>query len=119
MTFNLWFVIIGGLLIFMALAGSVVKRLPLTTSILYLGVGFALGPYALGLIRLEAVAESAFLERFTEVAVIISLFTAGLKLRVPLNDKSWRIPVRLAFASMTFTVGLIALIGYYLVASLD
>ena len=113
MTFNLWFVIIGGLLIFMALAGSVVKRLPLTTSILYLGVGFALGPYAIGLIRLDAIAESAFLERFTEVAVIISLFTAGLKLRVPLNDKSWRIPLRLAFVSMTFTVGLIGLIGYY------
>ncbi len=44
MNFNLWFVIAGALFIMMALAGTLVKRLPLTTSFLYLLAGVALGP---------------------------------------------------------------------------
>jgi NhaP-type Na+/H+ or K+/H+ antiporter len=55
--------------------------------------------------------EAAIVERITEVAVIVSLFTAGLKLRVPLRDPLWRLPVVLASWSMALTVGLIALVG--------
>jgi NhaP-type Na+/H+ or K+/H+ antiporter len=113
-TFTLWFVIIGVLLIAMALADSELKRLPLTTALLYLLVGIGLGPVGLGLIRTDPVASSAFLERAAEVVVIISLFSAGLKLRTPLSNGRWAVPVRLAFGSMTLTVGLIALIGWAL-----
>jgi NhaP-type Na+/H+ or K+/H+ antiporter len=66
------------------------------------------------LIQIDPVEDSAFLERVTELAVIISLFTAGLKLRLPLKDERWRIPLRLAFVSMALTVGLISLAGVYL-----
>jgi NhaP-type Na+/H+ or K+/H+ antiporter len=108
---NLWFVIVGVLFIAMALSGSVLKPLPLTTSILYLAVGVVLGPVGLGLIRLDPIMQAGLLERVTEVAVLISLFTAGLKLRSPLGDSRWRIPLRLAFGSMTITVVLVALVG--------
>jgi len=47
------------------------------------------------------------------VAVCISLFAAGLKMRSPFNETRWRLPLRLAFISMTATVALIALIGFY------
>ena len=95
----------------MALTGSVLKRLPLTATILYLGVGFALGSGGFGLIQLDPVKNSALLERLTEVSVIVSLFTTGLKLRTPLSDNMWRLVARLAFGSMTLTVLLIALVG--------
>ncbi|MBW3625196.1 MAG: cation:proton antiporter [Armatimonadetes bacterium] len=111
MNFTLWFVIIGGLLIFMALCGTVMKRLPLTTSMLYLAIGFALGPVGYGLLHVDPLRHSAFLERLTEVAVIVSLFTAGLKLRMPFSNPLWLLPLRLAFISMALTVGLIALVG--------
>lgn len=111
MTFTLWFLIVGLVFIVMALGGSVLRRLPLSTSLLYLGVGVGIGPLGLGLIEINAVDEAAFLERLTEVAVIISLFTAGLKLRLPLRDERWRLPVILAFGSMTVTVALIAVVG--------
>ena len=114
LNFNLWFVIIGGLLIFMALCGSLMKRLPLTTALLYLAIGCALGPAGYGLMSFDPLRDSAFLERLTEVAVIVSLFTAGLKLRMPFSDRRWLLPVRLAFGSMALTVGLIALAGVYL-----
>ena len=113
MNFNLLFVIVGVLLVVMALSAALLKRLPLTTSILYLAVGLLLGPFVSGMIRLDPVERSSMLERFTEVAVIVSLFTAGLKLRLPFSDPGWWLPLRLALLSMTITVGLVTLAGVY------
>jgi len=113
MEFNLWFVIAGILFIGMGLAGSVIKRLPLTTSFLYLLAGVALGPAWLGLITIDVVRHAHLLERITEIAVIISLFTAGLKLRVPLTDSLWKLPLRLASISMTFTVLMVTAVGVW------
>jgi NhaP-type Na+/H+ or K+/H+ antiporter len=111
--FTVWYIIVGALLVTMALAGTLVRRLPLTASLLYLALGVALGPWGAGLIRLDAIRWAPVLERVTEVAVIVSLFTAGLKTRVPLRDGRWWLPARLASASMVVTVGLVALAGVY------
>ncbi|MES2354790.1 MAG: cation:proton antiporter [Pseudomonadota bacterium] len=113
MTATLWYLTIGALLICMALASSMVKRLPLSTATLYLFIGIALGPGGAGLLHLDPLKNSAILERITEVAVIISLFSAGLKLRVPLRDRRWRVPFRLAVVSMILTVGLVTLVGVF------
>jgi NhaP-type Na+/H+ or K+/H+ antiporter len=98
----------------MALSGSVLKRLPLSTSLVYLLAGVGLGGYGYNLLRLDPLRDAPLLERLSEVAVIVSLFTTGLKLSPPLSDRRWLIPVRLAFVSMTLTVGLIALAGHFL-----
>jgi sodium/hydrogen antiporter len=111
MTFTLWFLIAGGLLIFMALAGSVLRRLPLSTAMVYLAVGLGLGPLGIGLLDLDIVRDAALIERLAEVAVLISLFSAGLKLRMPFSEGRWRLPGRLAFGAMTITVVLITLVG--------
>ena len=104
MEFAIGFVFVGAIFLLMALSGTVLKRLPLSTSMLYLAAGVLIGPYGFGLIAVDPVRQSATLERITEVAVIISLFAAGLKLRVPLRDRLWRLPVVLAFGSMAMTV---------------
>jgi sodium/hydrogen antiporter len=109
--FTVSYIVVGAVFIVMALSGSVLKRLPLSTSMLYLAAGVLIGPHALNLIHFDAIMEAAIVERITEVAVIVSLFTAGLKLRVPLRDPLWRLPVVLASWSMALTVGLIALVG--------
>ncbi|HET7157677.1 MAG TPA: sodium:proton antiporter [Burkholderiales bacterium] len=103
----------GGVLVVMALSGSVLKRLPLTASMFYLALGFILGPTLFGVIDISMLNESAMLERITEVAVLISLFTAGLKLRVPLDERRWILPVRLATLSMVITIALVAACAYY------
>jgi NhaP-type Na+/H+ or K+/H+ antiporter len=109
----IWFVLIGMLLVAMALSRSVLRRLPLSTSMLYLGAGFALGPQVAGLLHVDIYTQSAIWERGTEVAVLISLFAAGLKLRTPLRDGRWVLPVRLATLSMLVTVGLVTLVGVF------
>ena len=111
MTFILWYLIIGGILVAMALAGSVLKRLPLTASMFYLAIGAALGPPGADLLRIDLLRDAHLLERFTEVAVIISLFTAGLKLRLPLSDRRWRPPFRMASLAMVLTVAGVAAVG--------
>ena len=94
--FTLGCIVVGVLLIVMTLGGSFIGRLPLSAAMLYLGVGMAVGPWGWGLVKLDALKNVALLERLTEIAVLISLFTAGMKLELPLKDRRWRIPVQLA-----------------------
>ena len=108
MDFAWWCLIVGGLLVLMALAGSVLQRLPLSTSMLYLAVGLGVGPLGIGLVAPDTVGDAHLLERLTEVAVLVSLFTSGLKLSLPISDRRWRLPIRLAFGSMAITVAAVA-----------
>jgi NhaP-type Na+/H+ or K+/H+ antiporter len=111
LTLILLFVIVGLLLIGMAISHSALERLPVTTALLYLLVGIMIGSAGTGLIDVDIIEHAPILEPLSEIAVIVSLFTAGLKLAVPLRDPLWRVPVRLAFLSMMVTVGLVSLIG--------
>src|SRR5687767_956219 len=106
-----WFVAIGLLLVLMALAGSVLRRLPLSASLLYLAAGFGLGHLGLG--RLSPVEDAVLLERLTEICVLVSLFSAGLKLRARLGSRSWRPGVRLASISLVATVAMLAGVGVW------
>ena len=113
MSFAIWISIVGALLIAVALFGTVLKRLPLSTSMVYLAVGLALSPAGWGLMSVDPFVNSALLERAAEIAVLISLFAAGMKLSLPLSDKRWHLPLRLALTSMVITVALIALVGFF------
>jgi sodium/hydrogen antiporter len=108
----LWSVTIGVLLVLMALAGTVLRRLPLSTAMLYLLVGLGIGPLGLQLMAPQPHAHAHLLERIAEVVVLLSLFTAGLKLTAGWRDRRWAMPVQLALNSMVVTVGLIALAAW-------
>ena len=112
--FVLGCIIVGTLLIAKTLGGSFIARLPLSAAMLYLGVGVAIGPWGWSLLNLDAIKNAHLLERLTEVALLISLFTAGMKLELPLKDKRWRIPVQLATVSMLLTVAAITAVGVWL-----
>ena len=108
MSLATWALVIGAMLITMALLGTLLKRLPLSPGILYLAIGYALGPAGWALMAPDPLLHSADLETMAEVALLISLFAVGLKLGVPLRDKRWYLPLRLAFPSMALTVVLVA-----------
>ena len=57
--------IIGALFIVMALAGTTLKRLPLTTAIIYLAVGCVLGASVLGVLPVDPLEDASLLERVT------------------------------------------------------
>lgn len=113
MTNAQWFIFIGGLLLAMGLTSSILKRSPVTSAIIYLAVGLVVGPTVLNLFHFNPLKESALLEVLTEVAVLISLFAAGVKMPVPFSLARWRAPIVLATVSMALTVGLVALFACY------
>jgi NhaP-type Na+/H+ or K+/H+ antiporter len=95
------------------LTATALKRLPFTPAIIYLMVGILLGPTLLKLFYFDPLKQSALLELLTEIAVLISLFSAGVKMPVPVKWRNWRAPARLAWVSMTITVALIAGFSYF------
>lgn len=110
----LWLLLLGTLLVVMVLTGTVLSRLFLSSAMVYLGVGVVLGPTVLGAIEPDPILHADVLARVAEVALLISLFSVGLKMGgVPLFDRRWLLPIRLAFISMAITVALITIIGVY------
>ncbi|WP_096695565.1 sodium:proton antiporter [Polaromonas sp. AER18D-145] len=108
-----WFLLVGGLLLVMGLTYTVLKRSPVTAAIIYLAVGLLVGPSALNLLHFNPLKESALLEVLTEGAVLISLFSAGVKMPVPFSFTRWRAPILLATVSMTLTVAMVAAFAFY------
>ena len=107
MTSAQWFLLIGALLLVRGLTATLLQRLPVTAAIIYLGVGVLFGPTALNLFHFNPLKESALLQTLTEVAVLISLFSAGIKMPGSFNFTRWRSPILLATVSMTLTVALV------------
>ena len=114
MTSALWFLLVGGLLLTRGLTATLFKNLPVTPAMVYLAVGLLVGPTVLNFFHFNPLKESALLEVLTEVVVLISLFSAGVKMPVPDKLARWRAPILLASVSMAASVGLIAAFAYYL-----
>lgn len=107
-----WSLFIGILLISMVLANTLITRLPISNAMVYLGVGFLIGPTGFGVFLPEPSSNAHPLQLATELALVISIFATGLKLRAPASDTRWILPIRLAFPAMVITVILIALLAY-------
>lgn len=107
-----WFVLIGALMLVRGLWGQTIARLPFTSAMIYLGVGLLLGPLVLGLFSFDPVEQAKVLEPVAEVAVLISLFSAGIKMPVPFSLPRWMPAIRLAWLAMALSVGLIAVFGW-------
>ena len=114
----MWALIVGALLTTAALSGTLLKRLPLSITMFYLAAGYGLGPAGLDLIAINPMTHTVLLERLAEVAVLISLFAVGLKLGLPLSNKAWQMPLRLAVTSMMLTIAMVAVVGLALGLSL-
>ena len=108
-----WFMLIGLLLLVVGFTYSRIKSAPVTSAIVYLVAGCLVGPMGLGLFHFNPLKESALLELLTELAVLVSLYCAGVKMPTPVVFSHWRNPLRLAVVSMAITVGLVTLFGHY------
>lgn len=113
MTTATWFIFLGSLLLIVGFTESYIKAAPATAAVVYLIIGFVFGPMGLGLFHFNPLEESALLEFLAEIAVLISLHCAGVKMPVPVKMSDWHTPLRLAIVSMTLTVALVALVGHY------
>jgi sodium/hydrogen antiporter len=114
MSFLGWMAVVGALLLTMALSSALIQRLPISTAAIYLGVGCAIGPWGFDLLRIDLSNNAPWIERLTEIGVILSLFIGGLRLRLPLKHLAWRAAYRLASVVMVASIAGIALCAWVL-----
>ena len=93
----------------LALSDSVLARLPVSTSMIYLAIGAAMSPLWLDWVQLAPLTHAHALERVAEVVLLLSLFGSGLKMSIGLSDGRWLLPLRLATVAMVVTIALTAL----------
>ncbi|MBA2404372.1 MAG: sodium:proton antiporter, partial [Bdellovibrionales bacterium] len=93
---------------------GLLKSLPITSSVIYLLFGIAIGDHGFGIIQIHYLEDAKIIEVIAEITVIISLFTVGLKLRLPLKDGRWLVPISLATVSMLITIFFLTILSHYL-----
>ncbi len=108
MSHSYWFLLIGILLLGRGLAPRILKGWPVTPAIVYMIAGLLLGPSGLNFFYFDPFRQSALLGVLTEVAVLIALFSAGIKMPVPVRISRWSPPLRLAWLGVTISVALVA-----------
>ena len=115
MSFLGWLAFGGVVLLLMALSSAYRRNLPVSTSAIYLALGVAIGPLGFGWVRIDLREAVPWLERVTEIAVIVALFVGGLKLRLPLRHPAWSAAYRLAGPVMLVSILGVALCAHFLI----
>lgn len=110
----LGFLIVGVLLLLVTLGSGLISRLPLSYALIYLVVGICLSPYGFSVVQIRPGTE--FLQRASELVVLISLFSCGLKMSRPLRFRAWNSTIRLIGFLMPISIGAIAVLAHFVLA---
>ena len=100
--------ILGAAVLPLLLAGR-----PLSFPIVYVALGMAVFALPLRLPTADPLAEGDVVERLTELAVIVSLMGAGLKIDRTIGWASWRTTRRLLVLAMPLTIAGVAILGWW------
>lgn len=110
-----WTAAIGVLLLLVSFTSGWIRRLPVTTFAIYLVAGIAAGPWGLDLVDIHVPGNTQWLTNASDIALVISLFITGLKLRLTLNDSRWLTMLQLAFPAMVLTIAAMAAVAHVMV----
>jgi sodium/hydrogen antiporter len=88
---------------------------PLYFPMVYVALGMALFALPFDLPTADPMAHGPFVERISELAVIVALMGAGLKLDRPFGWAAWRPTWRLLAVAMPVTIVATALVGWWVV----
>jgi NhaP-type Na+/H+ or K+/H+ antiporter len=100
--------ILGAAVLPLLLAGR-----PLSFPIVYVALGMAVFALPLRLPTADPLAEGDVVERMTELAVIVSLMGAGLKIDRTIGWASWRTTRRLLVLAMPLTIAGVTILGWW------
>ncbi len=84
----------------LAMTDRLVRRLPLTPSVVYLTIGIAAGGLLGAPSPADIEAHAPALTLYTELVVLASLFAVGLRLRLPPSGPAWRVAFLMAGPGM-------------------
>ncbi|HYH30496.1 MAG TPA: cation:proton antiporter, partial [Pseudonocardia sp.] len=100
-----------------ALLAGLLPRLladrPLSMPIVFLGLGMAVFALVDALPNPDPMRHPGVTERITEIALIVALMGAGLKLDRPIGLRSWSSTWRLLAIAMPLTIAATAVLGWW------
>lgn len=114
--YNLWLFIIGLAILGTAILPRILSEYPLSLPIALFGLGYAAIALPFGLEAPDPLEQGTITEHLTELGVIVALMSAGLKIDRPPGLKRWSITWRLLGITMIFSIGLAALVGWWIAA---
>lgn len=102
--------IAGAVLLAAVVALSQQRDRAFSAAVVYLVIAAAvsLGLHGLGTDLIDPIADAEFIEHAAEFAVIVALFSAGLRLDRPLTRGHWRSTIRLIAVAMPLTIAAVA-----------
>ena len=83
-------------------------RRPALAAVIALAVGMLLGPGGLRLLRPQLLDDAGPVGTLSEMALLICLFCVGLRLRLPMQWRCWRVPFRLSTLTTLATLAMTA-----------
>jgi len=104
----------GLLLLLTSLTAPVLQKLPVSTAMIYLAAGVAIGPLGLRWLDVDVVGRAGLVETLAEIAVLVSLFVTGLKIDARVSRAKWRVALRLASLTMALTIAAMTVLGHLL-----
>ncbi|HEX9816622.1 MAG TPA: cation:proton antiporter [Candidatus Thermoplasmatota archaeon] len=115
MSYELVLLLLGLLGLAAAFVPRILRRRPVSYSIVYVAVGILLGFVPLNLPEADPLRYSLATERLTELAVIVALMGSGLALGRRLGWRRWEVTWRLLAITMPLTIIGVALVGWWIV----
>lgn len=107
-----WSLLVGVVFLMAGFAKGPLKNLPIAMPPIYLLIGLAISKWGFGLIDINLIDDAKLVEVLTEIAVLVSLLTAGLKL-APSLTRLKETSVPLAGITMCFTIAAVAVMAYF------
>ncbi|WP_201584933.1 cation:proton antiporter [Psychrobacter jeotgali] len=96
-----------------ALFPLVFKRSPISLPMMQISFGVMLGYWWTSLVFLRPLDDGLIIEKLTEILVLISLVSAGIKIDTPWSWQTWRPTARLLLITMPVCIFAMAVLGYY------
>jgi NhaP-type Na+/H+ or K+/H+ antiporter len=104
----------GGLVLLTAWLPMLLSKAPLSLPIACVAIGAGAAALPTGLTVPHPATMLPFVERFSEMIVIISLMGAGLKIDRKISWRTWIITWRLLAIAMPITILALALLGHFM-----
>ena len=114
MSYNLTIIILGLAFLGAAVLPRLIDRTPISLPMIYVMVGLALPLILPEVPTVDPIRYGIATERLAELAVIISLMSAGLKIDRPIGLKRWRSTWRLLSITMPLCIVALALGGVWM-----
>lgn len=114
--YNIWLVIIGLALLATTVLPRLLSKHPFSMPMVLLALGYGAVALPFGLEAPDPKEHGDYAEHLTELGVIIAIMGVGLKIDRPPSLRGWSGTWRLLGITMVLSIGLAALVGWWVAA---